>query len=183
MEFPTLDTSRLRLTQLSAEDVSSLFTVFSDENVVKYYDTDVYQSEEQAAKLIEFFNGRFAENAGIRWGIRLKESDALVGTCGFHSVNASMKSAGIGYEIASKYWGNGYVTEALAKVIECAFSEASPFDGLYRIQADTMDGNFASEAVLKKLGFKEEGIRRGAGYWKGGFHDLKCFGLLKSDLY
>ena len=67
MEFPTLDTSRLRLTQLSAEDVSSLFTVFSDENVVKYYDTDVYQSEEQAAKLIEFFNGRFAENAGIRW--------------------------------------------------------------------------------------------------------------------
>ena len=61
MEFPTLDTSRLRLTQLSAEDVSSLFTVFSDENVVKYYDTDVYQSEEQAAKLIEFFNGRFAE--------------------------------------------------------------------------------------------------------------------------
>ncbi|TMP77223.1 N-acetyltransferase, partial [Pseudoalteromonas phenolica] len=30
-------------------------------------------------------------------------------------------------------------------------------------------------------GFREEGIRRASGYWKGDFHDLKCFGLIKPE--
>ncbi|WP_042153559.1 hypothetical protein, partial [Pseudoalteromonas sp. '520P1 No. 412'] len=42
-------------------------------------------------------------------------------------------------------------------------------------------GNAASESVLKKLGFKEEGIRRSSGFWKKEFHDLKCFGLIKPE--
>ena len=44
-----------------------------------------------------------------------------------------------------------------------------------------MIGNTASESVLKKLGFKEEGIRRSSGFWKNEFHDLKCFGLIKPE--
>lgn len=183
MEFPTLSTSRLRLDKLTNDDALALLSIFGDEKVVEYYDAEVYKSEEQALTLIDFFNGRFTASAGIRWAIRLKGTDTLIGTCGFHSVSASMKSAGIGYELAFEQWGKGYAMEALKQVITFAYSDASFFNGLYRIQADTMDGNLASEALLKKLGFKEEGIRRGAGFWKGGFHDLKCFGLLKSDLY
>lgn len=44
-----------------------------------------------------------------------------------------------------------------------------------------MPGNQASEALLRKLGFKEEGLRRDSGFWKGCFHDLKCFGLLNTE--
>jgi ribosomal-protein-alanine N-acetyltransferase len=49
------------------------------------------------------------------------------------------------------------------------------------VQADTIPGNQASEALLRRLGFQEEGLRRGAGYWKNSFHDLKCFGLLRTE--
>ena len=92
-----------------------------------------------------------------------------------------MKHAGIGYELAANQWGYGYASEAISKIIELAFSSVSPFCELYRIQGDTMIGNEASEAVLKKLGFKEEGVRRSSGFWKGEFHDLKCFGLIKPE--
>lgn len=92
-----------------------------------------------------------------------------------------MKNTGIGYEFSSQYWGQGYATEALQKIISSAFASQLPFGELYRIQGDTMLGNSASESVLIKLGFRKEGIRRASGYWKNEFHDLKCFGLLKPD--
>jgi ribosomal-protein-alanine N-acetyltransferase len=181
VNFPELETPRLKLTQLSSIDSEALLKIFSDKEVVKFYDIEAYDTEEQSLKLIEFFNARFNDSVGIRWAIRLKSTNQLIGTCGFNSWNQKMKNAGIGYEFSSKYWGQGYATEALHKVINSAFSNQLPFGELYRIQGDTMLGNSASESVLIKLGFKEEGIRRASGYWKNEFHDLKCFGLLKPD--
>jgi [ribosomal protein S5]-alanine N-acetyltransferase len=37
--------------------------------------------------------------------------------------------------------------------------------------------------LLKKIGFKEEGLLRDYGFWKGDFHDLKMFSLLRKDRY
>jgi len=51
---------------------------------------------------------------------------------------------------------------ALAGILPCG--------PLHRIQADTVPGNYRSEELLRKLGFKEEGLRRDAGYWKGRYH-------------
>jgi len=179
--FPDLETPRLKLTQLSTDDSAALFTIFSEEDVIKFYDIEVHESPEQSLKLIEFFNARFFDEIGIRWAIRLKDTNKLIGTCGFNSWNQKMMNAGIGYELSSQYWGLGYATEALNKIIASAFLNELPFGQLYRIQGDTMVGNKASESVLIKLGFKEEGVRRSSGYWKHEFHDLKCFGLIKPD--
>ena len=181
MSFPNLATGRLTLQQLTKQDAKALFEIFSDQAVVKFYDIEAFDSELQAVKLIEFFNTRFDEKAGIRWGIRLQETDELIGTCGFNSWNQKMKNAGIGYELSSHHWGMGYATEALHKIIQSAFSNHLPLGEVYRIQGDTMIGNHASESVLIKLGFVDEGVRRASGYWKNAFHDLKCFGLLKPD--
>jgi len=73
------------LTKLSMDDSQTLFNIFSDEDVIKFYDINVYDSEDQSLKLIEFFNTRFIEAVGIRWAIRLKDSSKLIGTCGFNS--------------------------------------------------------------------------------------------------
>ena len=76
--------------------------------------------------------------------------------------------------------GKGYVTDAVNCIVKVAFEDKLPCS-IHRVQADTVLGNAASEAVLLKVGFKEEGIRRQSGYWKNQFHDLKCFGLLKTE--
>ena len=148
MNFPELETSRLTLNQLSSNDSEALFKIFSDKEVVKFYDIEAYDAEEQSLKLIEFFNARFIDGVGIRWAVRLKSTNQLIGTCGFNSWNQKMKNAGIGYEFSSKYWGQGYATEVLHKVIDSAFLNQLPFGELYRIQGDTMLGNNASESVL-----------------------------------
>lgn len=181
LHFPNLTTNRLVLNDLKSVDAESLFRHFSNPDVVKFYDLEAFTNIDQANDLIDLFKKRFEEKSGIRWAIRLQKSKEFVGTCGFNSWNTKMKSAGIGYDISRNHWGNGYATEALNAIINHGFSGLLPCNELNRIQGDTIPGNNASEAVLIKLGFKEEGLLRESGYWKGRFHDLKCFGLIRSE--
>jgi len=179
--FPILTTNRLRLDKLSKEDTDSIFELFSNKSVVEYYDLEAFTEQSQASNLIELFNDRFDNNLGIRWAIRLKETNQLIGTCGFNTWSAKMQNAVIGYDLLPMFWGNGYTTEAVHRIIKSAFIGELECGELHRIQGDTVPGNLASELLLLKVGFKEEGIRRQSGYWKNQFHDLKCFGLIKSE--
>lgn len=181
MLFPSLSTDRLVLDDLRPDDSELVYRHFSNSDVVEYYDLEALTNMDQAVSLIRLFKKRFDDGLGIRWAIRLKSSGNFVGTCGFNSWNTRMKSSVIGYDISREYWGNGYATEALREIVKFGFSGALPCGMLNRVQGDTVPGNGASEAVLKKLGFKEEGLLRESGYWKGQFHDLKCFGLIKSE--
>ena len=181
MKFPNLETPRLNLTKLSLEDTQSIFELFSDEVVIRYYDLEAFKQLSESTQIINFFNARFNESVGIRWAIRLKNTNQLIGTCGFNSWNSKMKNAVIGYDLLPKYWGKGYTTEAVNSIVRLAFLGDLPCGSLNRIQGDTVVGNTASESLLLKVGFKEEGIRRQSGYWKNQFHDLKCFGLIKSE--
>ena len=181
MKIPTLQTQRLELTEIRRGDSGSIYEIFSNEEVVKYYDLSPFKDPNQADELIRLFNARIENSSGIRWAIRLNGENKCIGTCGFNSWSPPMRSATIGYDLNRHYWGQGIITEALVPVIQSAFSGTLPCGRINRIQADTVPGNTASEKVLKKLGFKEEGLRRQAGFWKNAFHDLKCFGLLKDE--
>lgn len=181
MSFPEISTARLKLTKLCASDVEEVFKIFSNEQVIEHYDLGALKQSSQALSLINFFNARFDSNTGIRWGIRLKESNRLIGTCGFNSWSPKMKSAEIGYDLLPRYWGYGYAREAVQAILEAAYSGQLPCGSLNRVQADTVPDNFRSEQLLRKLGFKEEGLRREAGYWGNAFHDLTCFSLLETE--
>jgi len=181
VKFPEIESENLLLNSIQPTDERAIFELFSNTSVIEHYDLEAFTSIEQARKLIELFQSRYVAAAGIRWAIRQKCSGKVIGTCGFNSWSSQMRSAVIGYDLMPAYWGNGYATEAVRSIIQCAFSDMLPCGSLNRIQADTVPGNNASEALLRRLGFKEEGLRRESGYWKNTFHDLKCFGLLRSE--
>jgi len=181
MVFPSLETERLVLTELRADDEADLFNLFSNPSVVEYYDLDAFSEHSQAANLISLFKSRYEEKQGIRWAIRLKASGQLIGTCGFNSWSSKMRHAVIGYDLLPEFWRQGYTVEAVRAIIAAGFAGSLACGELHRIQADTVPGNSASESLLRRLGFKEEGLRRECGYWKNKFHDLKCFGLLRSE--
>lgn len=86
----------------------------------------------------------------------------------------------IGYELDPAYWGEGIATQALSMVIQTCFKQDFPIK-LNRITATTHIVNPASIAVLKKLGFEEEGVLREYGYWKGKYHTVRLFSLLRGD--
>ena len=181
MSFPALSTNRLLLSQITSSDLASLYHLFSNPDVVRFYDLEPFTDTAQAEKLIALFDSRHQSSSGIRWAIRMKTSGELIGTCGFNSWSEKMRNASIGYDLKPDYWNKGIATEALFEMLRVAFDGKLACGDLHRIQADTIPGNVASEKVLRKLGFKEEGIRRDCIYVRGQYHDMKCFGILRPE--
>lgn len=181
LNLPTLQTDRLTLNKISLIDAPAIFELFSNEAVVAYYNLAQFTDVSQARTLIEALQTQFNSNNGVRWAIRLKGSDRLIGSCGLNSFNEKSHSTVIGYDLLPDFWGKGIAFEAVNAMISGLYKDQIIDSPINRIQADTVPGNDASEKLLLKLGFEKEGLRRQSGYWKNAYHDLNCFGLIKND--
>ena len=174
-EFPNLQTPNLYLRELTEDDAADLLAVFADEEVTRFYDLYAYASEDEALELIDFFTESFEVERSIRWGIARRADDRIIGTCGY--VWLRRFRGEIGYELHRALWRQGIMKEALAAIIQFGFELLR----LNRIEALVMVENTASAALLRSLGFQEEGVLREHDYFKGQFHDMRCFALLQRD--
>jgi ribosomal-protein-alanine N-acetyltransferase len=173
--FPRLETANLVLRAAKLTDAADLYRVFADPEVTRYLDMEPIAAIEQARRVILHRSDRFRSGQAVRWGIALKPGHHLIGSCGF-SLRPGFR-AEIGYELAAAYWRRGIMSEALAAVINYGWRSTN----INRFEAFVMQGNTASAKLLEKLGFREEGILRDYGFWKGQFHDLRSFSLLRGD--
>jgi len=174
--FPTLHTDRLDLIEITQNHLSDLFTLFGDAQVVRFYNLLPFQNESEGQRIIDLFQTRFTNQTGIRWGIALKGTTAIIGTIGYNSYTTNHKGT-IGYDLQTQYWNKGYATEVLQKIIDYGFNQLQ----VNRIEAEVMQGNIGSEKVLTKLNFKNEGVLRDWMYWNEKHYDMTMFSLLKKD--
>ena len=175
--FPVIETERLKLRRPHDRDARELMCVAQNEAVMRYYGMECMKSEEEALREIRWFNGIFATSEGIRWVITEKGTDTYIGDAGFHKYVPAHSRAELGYKLASAYWRHGLMTEALSQVVRYGFLEME----LNRIEALVDPRNMASLTLLKKLGFKEEGLFREYEREKGEFIDLAMLALLRSE--
>jgi [ribosomal protein S5]-alanine N-acetyltransferase len=175
--FPNLETQNLILRRINISDADDVFEFFSDKEVLKYHDIEPFTTVERTEKLIRNWHDRFKNKQGIRWGIATKSENIIIGTCGYRFWGKPYFCAEVGYELAKPYWRQGIMTEVLKYIIPFAFENLQ----LNRIEATVMLENIASMNLLTSLGFIEEGILREFGFWKGEFHDLKLFSILRKD--
>ncbi len=78
----------------------------------------------------------------------------------------------LGYWIGRPYWGQGYATEAGARMVTYAFEEQD----LHRVMAHVIRHNRASTRVLEKLGMVYEGTLRQHLYHWGPSRTWTCMG-------
>jgi ribosomal-protein-alanine N-acetyltransferase len=175
--FPTLETDRLKLIEITQFHATSLFNILSLEEVTRYYGTDTFTSIEEAKKLIDMFQKNFYEKRSMRWGIVLKENNKFIGTLGLNGLQLKNKKAEIGYEIHSSYWRQGYTSEAIKEVLRYSYLELK----LNRIGAVVYLENEASSNLLEKLGFKKEGELRDYLFQNNSYHTTSMFSLLKRE--
>jgi ribosomal-protein-alanine N-acetyltransferase len=180
-KFPVLHTQRLVLREFQKSDAQAVFDIFSRDIATRYHNLETMHSIEQAKRLVETRASLFEKGLGMRWAIALKDrKDIAIGSCGYYAANRAFRSIEIGYDLHPDYWGQGLMQEALTAIINLGFGDAFPFR-LNRIEALTYLEHKTSIALLKRLGFQQEGVRREYGYWKNKFHDLRGFSLLRRD--
>jgi [ribosomal protein S5]-alanine N-acetyltransferase len=175
--LPTLDAPRVRLRWLTDEDVDALFTVYSDERMMRYWSTPAMKERAEAHALLERIRRNFADKSGFQWGVVRKEDGRLLGTCTLFHVDPANMKAEIGYGLGSRYWNQGFMGEALTALIGYAFGSLK----LRRLEADVDPRNESSVRILGRMGFRREGLLRERWNVGGEIQDTAFFGLLARE--
>ena len=175
--FPTINTSRLSLRAISAEDVDDFYAVYSNPEVMRYWSTPPLTNKEAASKLINEILEDVERHEILKWGIALRADDKLIGSVTLFHLDFTHRRAEIGYAQGRAYWGNGYMQEALRAVLNYAFETLN----LHRIEADVDPRNDGSVRTLERLGFRREGYLRERWQVNGEIQDAFFYGLLRPD--
>ncbi|WP_217557286.1 GNAT family N-acetyltransferase [Paenibacillus sp. GbtcB18] len=144
-----LESGRLLLRTLTEADAPRLFEIWSSPDVTKFMNIDPFTEAKQAADMIAFLNGLALENKAVRYAVIEKESNAIIGSCGFNELDYGQRKAEIGYDLDSAFWGKGYAPEAIGCLLAYAFGEL----GMNLIEAKVEPENVNSIKVLQKLRF------------------------------
>ena len=83
----------------------------------------------------------------------------------------------LGYKIGSRWWGNGYTSEAAEAIINFMFENTD----VERIDAYNAIDNIASGKVMEKVGMKKEGYLRNYYKIRDGFQDCTLFAIVRDD--
>lgn len=104
-ELPTIDAGRVRLRQLSDADVPSLFDVFSDPQVMRYWSSPPFADVREAAELLEHIRDCLRQRTLFQWGVARRTDDLVIGTCTLFHQDVRNRRAELGYALGRAHWG------------------------------------------------------------------------------
>lgn len=118
-----------------------------------------------------------SKNKG-RHNFKIETLDGVkVGGLGISGIDERNGTFGIGMQISREFRGKGYGTAAMKILLDYAFNERR----LNKYQCFIIEGNIASETMLKKLGCVKEGVIRGTTYHQGRYWDEIHYGLFADE--
>lgn len=176
--MPTLETPRLVLRRIALRDAEDIFAYSADEEVARHVLWPAQRSVGEARDYCRYMLRRYRQDEPSSWGIELKASGHLVGTIGYMAYNEENATVEVGYSLARWLWNEGYMTEALGRVIGYTFDAMD----VNRIEAQHELTNPASGRVMEKCGMRREGVLRQRLYNKGKFVDVALYAILRGDM-
>lgn len=109
---------------------------------------------------------------------RKEQPNQIIGTVCFYDVEGgSYSCCSMGYKFSSAFHHQGYAAESMRRLIPAVFAGL----GVHRITAWVMQDNAPSIRLLKRLGFRREGVCRDYLRIQGKWRDHLQFSLLASD--
>lgn len=148
-----LKTERLFLREFTEDDVTNLFLLDSDPEVMKWLTNGIPTRksvvEKRVAETIKVME-KYKHLFGM-WAVIEKSSNNFLGW--FHlrpgkNDPENLKKVELGYRLFRNLWGQGYATEGSLALIDKAFKDLS----VEEVFATTMQKNMASRKVLEKSG-------------------------------
>ena len=176
-DLPVLETDRLLLRKASLDDAADIFEYASDHEVPRFMPWEPHQSIQTTYEYLEHVLDGYRQHSPGPWALVHKRDAKMIGTCSFGSWERDHRRAEIGYVLNRRYWGQGYMAEAVRAIIAFGFREL----GLNRIQARCDVPNIGSARVMEKAGMSFEGVLRQQLFSKGSYRDMKMYSILRSE--
>jgi RimJ/RimL family protein N-acetyltransferase len=141
-----LSTDRLTLRTFCAADLPPYAALNADVEVTQYLGGPT--STEYSDEIAAWANECYETNGLGLLAIERTEDRRFLGMCGLHEQEWYPDDIEIGWRIARKHWGHGYVTEAAEAWLDHAFEALD----LPRVISITDVDNLRSVAVMQRLG-------------------------------
>ncbi|MBS0287492.1 MAG: GNAT family N-acetyltransferase [Proteobacteria bacterium] len=171
-----LESNRLTFRAFKLSDASRVYELLQEKEIIDNTLSIPYPYEKgMAEEWIATHDASLKQNDYI-YAVVLKETDLLIGTIGL-LVSAEFNHGCLGYWLGKPYWGQGYGTEMLSRIIEFGFEDLK----LHRIYGEHFDNNSASARVMEKNGMVQEGKLREHKLKYGKFVNTNIRGILASE--
>ena len=146
-------TSRLRLRSLRPSDAAVLLGLFTDPEVMRYIPPGPPFTFERVRRAMDRRIAMERETGLTLWAVERRDTQELIGQCGFSLVEGTGPEVEIAYHYARAAWGQGFGTEAAVAALARGFSQL----GLERVIAICYPENTASWRVMEKAGMRSDG--------------------------
>jgi [ribosomal protein S5]-alanine N-acetyltransferase len=123
-ESPTaiLETPRLLLRQLTLNDQDSLYTLYQDPEVRRYFPEGILSYEQTGKELSWIIDVYYRQYGFGLWATIEKETGAFIGRCGLLPWTIEGQAeVEVAYMLARDRWGQGMATEAARAILEYGF--------------------------------------------------------------
>lgn len=147
----TIETERLILRRIREEDADMIYQNWtSDPLVTKYLTWDIHKNLEVTRSYAKYKADRYVNDFCFDWLIVLKAINEPIGEIEAVKVQVENRLVEMGYCLSSKYWNQGYASEALKAFIDYMFNQV----GVDKVIACHIDVNPASGRAMQKAGMK-----------------------------
>lgn len=149
-----LDTERLRLRPLTADDTEALLSYRGDPEVCRYLPFDPMDAAEIARRLEEqWFRTELHEDGEhVTLGVERRDTGELVGDVILFLRSREHGNGEVGWVFSPAVAGRGFATEAATRMLDWAFGPV----GLRRVIARLDELNVASARLCSRLGMRLE---------------------------
>lgn len=147
-----IHTERLRLRKAKLSDAEAIFRQYAkDPQVTRYVSWRAHGNLEETREYMRMCAMAWDIGKAFHWVLETGKEKKVVGMV-IARVNAEKWE--LGFVLARRYWGRGYMTEAVKALIAWAFTQKE----IFRVWAVCDIDNKASARVMEKAGMTCEGI-------------------------
>ncbi|WP_419832283.1 GNAT family N-acetyltransferase [Endozoicomonas atrinae] len=144
-----LETSRLRIREISESDLDNLCEMLADEKVMEF-SVNGPMSKPQTLDFINWCQSSYNDHGIGPWALVSKIDGAFIGFAGLSKEFIDgVEEIHIGYRLARKYWNKGFATEAVSSIVDYGLSR----NDQNRIYAIIEPEHCSSIRVIEKAGF------------------------------
>lgn len=144
-------TSRLLLRRITLDDVQTIYETWcTDPEVCRFLRWTPHPSPDVTRALVQEWVDGYASELQYQWLIVRREDDRVLGCIGVIPSEQDKTVLEPGYCLGRAFWGQGYMTEALAGVVAYMFDTV----GADKLACCHAIANPASGRVMQKCGFR-----------------------------
>lgn len=174
--------NRLSFREFKEDEFNLFYSLFSNEQVMKYTLLGRYSCEEELQPYFQkvLKNNKTTQNRkAYEFAVFLSSDESFIGMADIEIIiqNDYGGCGEIGYLLLPDFWGRGYATEIASKLLEISFMDIK----LHKVSASCNVNNVQSKKVMEKVGMVKEGEIRKVRFKNGVWVNEYKYGILAEE--